>query len=81
MTGKKKRKSISPAVLRAIAVANRRLTRRELELALAIPISEEERKDTLELVKWFTRRYPTAGDRLAYIRKAYARWRASVIEQ
>jgi hypothetical protein len=25
--------------------------------------------------KWFCKRYPTPGERLAYARRAYARWR------
>ena len=40
----------------------------------AIPISDEEREETLALVRWFCRRYPTADDRLAYVRRAYRRW-------
>ncbi|MBI2185662.1 MAG: hypothetical protein HYU37_00905 [Acidobacteria bacterium] len=42
--------------------------------ALARPIAAEEREDVLALVRWFTRRYPTAAARLAYVRQAYARW-------
>lgn len=30
----------------------------------------------LRLVRWFTSRYPTAEQRLAYVRQAYARWAA-----
>jgi hypothetical protein len=44
---------------------------------VSAPISEEERAAALSLIEWFTRRYPTAGDRLAYARRAYARWRQS----
>ena len=29
---------------------------------------------TLELVRWFQRRYPTVKARLAYARRAYRRW-------
>ncbi|MBI3048773.1 MAG: hypothetical protein HYY76_10740 [Acidobacteria bacterium] len=43
--------------------------------ALGRPIGAEEREDVLVLVRWFTRRYPTAAARLAYVRQAYARWR------
>jgi hypothetical protein len=32
------------------------------------------REAVLELVEWFRRRYPTPLARLAYARKAYARW-------
>jgi hypothetical protein len=27
-----------------------------------------------QLVRWFTRRYPTAKERLAYARRKYAEW-------
>ena len=37
-------------------------------------MSDAEREEILSLVRWFTRRYPTAGERLAYAREAYARW-------
>lgn len=47
----------------------------ELRLALDRPLSSEERDDILALVRWFTRRYPTGAERLAYVRQAYARWK------
>ncbi len=43
----------------------------------AMPITDDEREHTLELVRWFTRRYPSARERLAYVRKAYRRWTAA----
>jgi len=79
MTGKKK-KGHSTQISRALAIANRRLSRRELERALEIPIGEEEARNTRRLIRWFTRRYPTAIERLAYVRRAYERWRASDIK-
>lgn len=39
------------------------------------PISLAEREEVLALVRWFTRRYPTPAERLAYVRRAYQRWR------
>jgi hypothetical protein len=33
-----------------------------------------EREAVMELVEWFRRRYPTPLARLAYARRAYARW-------
>lgn len=36
--------------------------------------SAEELEETRELIRWFCRRYPTAAERLAYARRAYARW-------
>ena len=40
----------------------------------AIPLTDEEHENTMELVRWFTRRYPTPAARLAYVRRAYRRW-------
>lgn len=37
------------------------------------PMTDEERQEILDLVDWFTRRYPTPGDRLAYTRRAARR--------
>lgn len=55
-------------------ITERRLTPEELRAALATPIGAEEHERTLELVRWFTRRYPTGAERLAYVRRAYRRW-------
>jgi hypothetical protein len=33
-----------------------------------------ELENLQELIGWFRRRYPTAKERLAYVRRAYARW-------
>jgi hypothetical protein len=57
------------------AIVNRLVTPEELREALDGPISAEERQETLDLVRWFTTRYPTCEARLAYVRRAYARWR------
>ena len=42
---------------------------------LECPVSEKEREDVIALVRWFRRRYATPADRLAYVRRASARWR------
>lgn len=55
-------------------LVDRRLTPDELRAALAMPLGAEERERTLELVRWFMRRYPTGAERLAYVRRAYRRW-------
>lgn len=65
------------AIAHANALANRTLTQEERAAAEAIPISLEEREETLSLVRWFCRRYPTPAERLAYVRRAYARWQRS----
>jgi hypothetical protein len=38
------------------------------------PVSEDEREDGLRLIRWFSKRYRTPAQRLAYVRRAYARW-------
>ena len=55
--------------------SNRTLSPEESRAYLTTPVSEREREDVLGLVQWFLRRYPHPADRLAYVRRAYARWR------
>ncbi len=66
---------LSPEVQARIReITERRLTPGELRAALATPLSADERERILDLVRWFTRRYPTGAERLAYVRRAYRRW-------
>ena len=58
-------------------VINRRVSVDEVRRELTRPIPVEERDDVLALVKWFTTRYPSPESRLAYVRLAYTRWRAT----
>jgi hypothetical protein len=53
---------------------NRQVSREEAEAYLATPITDAERDEVASLVRWFTRRYPTGAERLAYVRRAYRRW-------
>lgn len=46
----------------------------EWQRRLAIPLSPEEIEHTQSLVLWFRRRYPTVGERLAYVRRTFKRW-------
>jgi hypothetical protein len=49
----------------------------EFERRLRASIEElegPELENLRELIGWFRRRYPTANERLAYARRAYARW-------
>jgi hypothetical protein len=62
------------ALLSARKEANRRLSPEEWERLSSIPVSDEERENDRILIRWFRRRYPTAAERLAYVRRAYARW-------
>jgi hypothetical protein len=40
----------------------------------AIPITDEDVAETMELVRWFRRRYPTVKERFAYVSRKYAEW-------
>jgi hypothetical protein len=62
---------------RLAKLANRELTDEEWRAQAAIPLTPDEIEHTVALVRWFRRRYPTAADRLAYVRRAYARWQRS----
>ena len=56
---------------------NRRLTADEMRRYIDAPVTDDERGEVLALIAWFTRRYPTPADRLAYVRDAHARWTRS----
>jgi hypothetical protein len=49
----------------------------EWKRRLAIPLSPDEIEHTQALVRWFCRRFPTVGERFAYVRRAYRRWTRS----
>ena len=53
---------------------DRTLSPAEARAYLEAPITQAERDEVLALVRWFRERYPTAAERLAYVRRAYARW-------
>jgi hypothetical protein len=57
---------------------DRDVTREELRDSLERPISESERSEAVALYRWFTTRYRSAEERLAYVRQAYARWRRDI---
>jgi len=56
------------------ALTERRVSAEEVWRALHDPVPPGEREDVAALVRWFTTRYPTPLERLAYVRRAYARW-------
>lgn len=62
------------AVARVVLDAERQLSPAEFEAYVNTPMTDAERDETRALVAWFTRRYPTGADRLAYVRRAYRRW-------
>jgi len=55
--------------------SDRVLSAEEVKAYLDAPVSDRERQDVRDLVRWFRGRYPTGAERLAYIRIAYARWK------
>ena len=57
------------AVRRAREFADRQLSPEEFASYLASELSEEERAEKLALIRWFTTRYPTPAERLAYARR------------
>jgi len=57
---------------------HRVVTAQEAHDYLETPVSEREREDVLALVRWFRQRYATPADRLAYVRRAYARWHLTI---
>jgi hypothetical protein len=57
------------------ALAERRVSLDEVREALNDPILEAEREEVVSLIRWFTARYPTPLERLAYVRRAHRRWR------
>ena len=58
--------------------AERKLSPAEFDAMVNAPMSAEEREHAQDLIRWFTRRYPTPAERLAYARRAYARWKRSM---
>jgi hypothetical protein len=70
---------MTPEQARAVReLSERTLTPEEADAYLTAPMSDEERQQILDLVRWFTRRYPTGLERLAHARRAYRRWQSTV---
>jgi hypothetical protein len=38
------------------------------------PVDPEEEAETVALIRWFVRRYPTPKERLAFARRMFAQW-------
>lgn len=62
------------ALARVRQIAERQLSAEELDAYVHAPMGEAERQEILDSVAWFTKRYPTPGERLAAARHAYKRW-------
>jgi len=65
------------ALARIRALSERVLSPEEVRAALAVPLGEAEEEEARSLIRWFRRRYPTPAERLAYVRRAYRRWKAA----
>lgn len=57
---------------------DRIVTPEEARRYLEAPVTDAERAEVRGLCQWFTRRYPTPAEQLAYVREAFARWRRGV---
>lgn len=68
------------ALARVRGLAQRRLGAEEFRAALAVPLASDEADEARSLIRWFRRRYPTPAERLAYARRAYARWTAGAAQ-
>lgn len=67
-----KRQTLDPEVH---ALWEEPLERAEFERRVALALAEDEEIQRLgELIDWFSRRYPTAKERLAYARRKYEEW-------
>lgn len=65
------------AVRRVRALSERTLSVEEFRAWADSPIGDEERRGIEELIAWYTKRYPTAAQRLAHARIAHRRWARS----
>ena len=69
---------MTPGPAEIQAFHDRALEPAEARAYLEAPITQTERDGVLALVRWFRHRYPTPAERLAYVRRAYARWRRTL---
>jgi hypothetical protein len=61
-------------LLAARRFAERVLAADAFDAYVNAPVSEDEREEAVRLIRWFSKRYRTPAQRLAYVRRAYARW-------
>jgi hypothetical protein len=50
------------------------LSPEEFDRRVSTPLTEQEAADLSDLIRWFTRRYPTPQARLAYARRKFKEW-------
>jgi hypothetical protein len=46
----------------------------EFDRRVSAPMDPDEAAEIRDLIRWFTRRYPTPKERLAYARRKFAEW-------
>jgi hypothetical protein len=68
------REYASPELANLIAA---RISPEEFDRRARAPLSEAEAREVAELYQWFTRRYPTAKERLAYARRKFRQYAAA----
>lgn len=68
------REYASPEIANLIAA---RVPPEEFDRRAQAPLSEAEAREIAELVGWFTRKYPTAQERLAYARRKMRQYKAA----
>jgi hypothetical protein len=66
-----KRQRLAPEIAEAQA---RPMSLEDYARRTAAPIEDADVADTMDLVQWFCRRYPTARERFAYVNRKYAEW-------
>lgn len=70
---------IDPRVVAEIrALADAPLPLAELVARWNRVIPEDEMAENISLIEWFSRRYPTPAERLAYARRAHRRWTRAI---
>ncbi len=55
-------------------MVERRISEEEFDRIVNAPCVDGEHEDTLDLIRWFTRRYPTARERVRWARRSFAQW-------
>lgn len=66
-----KRQRLAPEIVEMYETP---LTREQFEQRMAVRPTDDEVAEFMDLVRWFTSRYPTAKDRFAYVNRKYAEW-------
>jgi hypothetical protein len=66
-----KRQELAPEIIEMYETP---LTPEAFAERIAVQPTEEEVAEFLDMVRWFTQRYPTVKERFAYVRRKYAEW-------